>query len=137
MNRRTFLLHGFEVALGLTALPMLARGQASPRIVGFLRNTTGAGYEVLVAAFREGLAESGLVEGRDVVIEFRWGNNRPELLPMLVTDLVRMRAAVIVTNAGAASAVRAAAKDIQLCSYRARIRSGWDWSRALPGRREI
>jgi putative ABC transport system substrate-binding protein len=60
-----------------------------------------------VAAFRQGLAEAGFVEGRNVAIEFPWANNQLGQLPALAADLVGLPAAVIVA-AGAASSPLAA-----------------------------
>ena len=60
-----------------------------------------------MAAFRQGLAEAGFVEGRNVAIEFRWANNQLGQLPALAADLVGLPAAVIVA-AGAASSPLAA-----------------------------
>jgi putative ABC transport system substrate-binding protein len=116
MRRRTLLLRGFDfgIALGLTALPMAVRGQAPPQAIGFLRSTGAVGYDDIVDAFRKGLADAGLVEGRDVVIEFRWADNRPERLPVMAADLVGRRVAVIVTNAGAARAVKVATTAIPI-----------------------
>ena len=107
MSRRNFVLRTLGAALGLAALPV-ARGQTSPRMVGFLRSTSAEGCEDIVAAFRKGLGEAGFVDGRDVVIEFRWAENQLERLPALAADLVGKRAAVIVTNAGAAKSAKAA-----------------------------
>lgn len=114
MRRRALLLHGLGTALGLSALSMPVRGQAQPQVVGFVRNTGAAGYGDIVDAFRKGLAEAGLVEGRDVVIEFRWAENPATQLPAMVADLVGRQVAVIVTNAGAAREVKSATTTIPI-----------------------
>lgn len=114
MRRRILLLRGFCIAVGLTALPMAVRGQAPIQVIGFLRSTSAAGYDDIVDAFRKGLADAGLVEGRDVVIEFRWADNQREKLPVMAADLVGRRVAVIVTNAGAARAAKAATTAIPI-----------------------
>ena len=70
-NETTYApLRGFCIAVGLTALSMAARGQAPAQVIGFLRSTSAAGYDDIVDAFRKGLADAGLVEGRNVVIDF-------------------------------------------------------------------
>jgi putative ABC transport system substrate-binding protein len=93
---------------------MPVHGQAQPQVVGFLRSTGSGGYSDIVDAFRKGLAEAGLVEGRDVVIEFRWAENQPAQLRALAADLVGRRVAAIVANAGAARAVKSATTTIPI-----------------------
>jgi putative ABC transport system substrate-binding protein len=92
MRRREFIL-----ALGGTAaLPLAARAQqAALPIIGILEDS---GAKV-VAAFREGLSEGGLVEGRDVAIEHRSTIQYAEL-PALIQALVRQRVAVIAALGG-------------------------------------
>jgi ABC-type uncharacterized transport system substrate-binding protein len=105
IRRREFIL-----TLGGTAAawPLAARAQKpSMPVVGFLHPGSLAANRYLVAAFRQGLAEAGFVEGRNVAIEFRWANNQSDRLPTLAADLVGLPAAVIVA-AGAASSPLAA-----------------------------
>src|SRR5579872_4276691 len=82
---------------GAVGWPLAARAQepAIP-IVGFLRSTPAEPFANIVMAFRNGLQESGFVDGRNVVIEQRWANNQLDRLPSLAADLVHRRAAVIV-----------------------------------------
>jgi putative ABC transport system substrate-binding protein len=75
-------------------------------VVGLLHPATPAGYAHIVAALRQGLSETGHVEGRNLAIEFRWGEDHIERLPELAADLVRHRVSVIV--AGGLSAALAA-----------------------------
>ena len=78
-------------------------------VVGFLRNTIAAPFAHLVTELGKGLSEEGFVEGRNVIIEQRWGDNRPDRLPGLAADLVRRKAAVIVGNTPAVlAAIRVA-----------------------------
>ena len=93
---------------GAAAWPLAARAQqpALP-VVGFLRSTGADGFEHLVAAFRQGLKESGFVEGRNVAIEYRYADNQIDRLAGLVADLIRRPVAVIVTNGSAAPAAQA------------------------------
>jgi putative ABC transport system substrate-binding protein len=92
MRRRTFI-----AGLGSAAAwPVVARAQqpAMP-VVGFLdgRSPRDAGY---VAAFRQGLAAAGFVEGRTVAIEYRWANYQGARLAPLAAELVQRQVAVIV-----------------------------------------
>jgi putative ABC transport system substrate-binding protein len=110
MQRREFI-----ILLGGTAVawPLTARAQqpAMP-VVGFIRSTSAATSKPLVAAFREGLAEAGLVEGKDVAIELRFADDDFGRLPALAADLVRRGVAVIVGNNFTMPAIRAATTTI-------------------------
>jgi len=61
----------------------------------------------LVAVFRQGLRESGYMEGQNVAIEYRWANGQNDRLPELATDLVKRQVTVITTGGGSASALAA------------------------------
>jgi putative tryptophan/tyrosine transport system substrate-binding protein len=93
MRRRDFLaLFG---CLSV-AWPLSARAQQpAMAVVGFLRSTTADGSKHLVAAFLEGLKETGFVDGENVKIEYRWADNQNDRLPALAADLVRLRVNVI------------------------------------------
>jgi len=82
--------------------PVVARAQQLP-VVGFLNGGFLDSYTQQVAAFRQGLNESGYVDGETVTIEFRWANGRAEDLLPLANELVDHRVAVIVTSGGAAA----------------------------------
>jgi putative ABC transport system substrate-binding protein len=76
--------------------------------IGFLHAGSPKGSNM--AAFRQGLAEGGYDEGRDVAIELRFAEGKSERLPALATDLVQRRVAVIVTD-GTTSRLAAKASD--------------------------
>jgi putative ABC transport system substrate-binding protein len=105
------------LAGALAVWPVAATAQVSPKpVIGFLHAQSPGPSDLEVAKFREGLNEEGYVEGRNVVIEYRWGNNDPATLPALAADLVRRRVAVIVTAGGmvAARAAKAASGTIPI-----------------------
>jgi putative ABC transport system substrate-binding protein len=106
VKRREFItLLGGAVA----AWPIAARAQRTGMpVVGFLRGSTAAGSEHLVAGLRQGLDETGYVEGQSVAIEYRWADGHLERLPTLAADLVRLPVAVLV---GSASTGATAAKN--------------------------
>jgi putative tryptophan/tyrosine transport system substrate-binding protein len=93
MKRREFI-----AGLGAAAWPFAARAQQpAVSVIGLLYLGSPEGSANLLAAFRKGLNETGFVEGRNLTIEYRWGQNDVARLPDLVVDLVRRRVAVIAT----------------------------------------
>jgi putative ABC transport system substrate-binding protein len=99
---------------GATALPMAARGQQPMPVIGYLGSESAEPYASRLQAFRRGLREAGLEEGRNVAIEYRWAESQYERLPTLVADLVRRRAAVIVANGPAVAAAKSATSTIPI-----------------------
>jgi ABC-type uncharacterized transport system substrate-binding protein len=108
--RRRILVGVFGAAL---AWPFVAHAQqpALP-VVGFLNSASADGYGVMAAAFRDGLRETGYVDGHNVVIEYRWAEDRSERVPALAADLVSRRVTVIFANSPTVPVVKAATATI-------------------------
>ena len=99
--------------LGGTAaasLPCVASAQQqSMPVIGFLSNASPEPYEVRLRAFRQGLAEAGFVEGRNVAIEYRWADGDNDRLAQMAADLVGGKVAVLISAGGTPSALAAKA----------------------------
>ena len=93
MRRREFI----SVIAGAAAWPLRARAEQPVRpVIGFLNPVPGAeAMPDLIAAFRRGLADAGYVEGKNLAIEYRFTNFRPELMTEAAGDLVRLNMKVI------------------------------------------
>ena len=105
MHRRSFLtlLGGAAAAWPLGA----GAQQGALPVIGYLSVARESAIKALTAAFLQGLGEQGYIEGRNIEILYRWAETHYDRLPALAADLVRRRVNVIVTTAGAASAMAA------------------------------
>jgi putative ABC transport system substrate-binding protein len=98
MQRREFI-----TLLGSAAAwPGVARAQPPPMpVVGFLSTLGRSDRPNLADAFRRGLREASYVEGRNVMIEYRFAEDQYDRLPALAADLVNHKVAVIAATGGA------------------------------------
>jgi putative ABC transport system substrate-binding protein len=114
MNNRRKLL----VALGAGALaaPLTSFAQQKGKIwrIGFLGTASASGFARRVEALRAGLRDLGYVEGKNIVIEFRWAEGKYERLPELAAELVRLKVDVIVTHGVGTRAAKAATTTIPI-----------------------
>jgi len=100
MRRRDFIASIGGAAIGW---PLAAHAQ-QPKLptIGFLGPLTSSAMSRWTAAFVQRLRELGWIEGRTIVIEYRWGEGRSERFPEIVAEFVRLKVSVIVTGGTAA-----------------------------------
>jgi putative ABC transport system substrate-binding protein len=134
MKRRDFItLFGGAAA----AWPLSARAQQTGKrpTIGFLGTATPSTWGPWVAAFSQRLRELSWIEGRNIAIEFRWAEGRPERFAEIAAEFVRLKVDVIVTSGGAVLAAKQATSAIPIVFTLARdpIGFGMVASLARPG----
>src|SRR5262249_49755259 len=102
-RREVITLLGGAAATSSVSWPLAAWAQQPMPVIGFVRSTSLAPFETLVRAFRQGLRETGFVEGENIAVEYRYADDVVERLPTLVGDLIRRPVSVMVANNAAAS----------------------------------
>ena len=97
-NRIWLGLSVIVFVLGVAGAVAEAQQEKQVPRIGFISNTSPSGVADRVEAFRKGLRELGYVEGKDIVIEYRHSEGKPDRLPALVAELVRLKVDIIVTS---------------------------------------
>jgi putative ABC transport system substrate-binding protein len=97
------------------AWPLAARAQqpAMP-VVGFMSSRSAGDSSHVLVAFRQGLAETGYEEGRNVAVEFRWAQSQFDRLPAIAAELVRRPVAVLAVFDESARVAKAATTTIPI-----------------------
>lgn len=108
MKRRKFIAGFAAFATSSVLSPLVSRAQQSGMpVVGYLSSRPPGESAAVVAAFRQGLGESGYVVGQNVAIEYRWAEGNYDRLPTLAAELVSLRVAAILAAGGPPSALAA------------------------------
>ena len=104
MNRRQLML---LLGGAITAATGLRAQQKAMPVIGWLSSVSPGPLAHPVAAFRQGLSETGYVEGQNVTIEYRWAEGRDDRLPELAADLVDRKVDLIVASGSLLSTLAA------------------------------
>src|SRR5215813_11603715 len=102
------LEYGFIIGGAISTWSIGAQAQQRPiPTIGLINPANLEARRELIAAFKQGLAEAGYVDGQNLVVEYRWAEGRNDQLPVLAADLVQRRVAVIAAADGTAAALAA------------------------------
>lgn len=105
MKRRSFLVLGIAIAV----LPVCAKSQPAVPVIGFLNTASAESFPTLIGAFRKGLADTGFIEGENVIVEYRWAEGHPSRLHEMASELVQRRVNLIAATGGSPAALAAKA----------------------------
>ena len=136
MRRRQFIV----LLAGAVAWPAVVRAQQpTTPVVGFMSGRSPDDSSHLVAAFHQGLGETGFVEGKNVTVEYRWALGQYDRPPALAAELVKRPVTILVAVGGDVSAVAAkkATSTIPIVFGMGGIPSRPDWSIVLGGQAEM
>ena len=139
MKRRTAVLIAAAGLAGHVAVPRAQPAGAAPRRIGVLNFGTapsGASPDPALDGFRQGLRDLGLIEGRSLVIDFRYAEGRPERLAGLVAEIIALKPDVIVAGGPApVQAARSATSTVAIVAIGGSdpVAEGWALSLARPG----
>ena len=114
MKRREFIT---VVGGAAAAWPVTAGAQqARTPVIGFLHSGSAQPYAKRMAAFHEGLAQTGFADGNNLAIEYRWAEGRFDRLPAMAAELVRRNVSLIIAGGGVETApvAKAATSDIPI-----------------------
>jgi putative tryptophan/tyrosine transport system substrate-binding protein len=136
MNKRK--LGSFALSAVLFALGSSTEAQQPAKVprIGYLTGATPAGQSARIEAFRQGLRDLGYVEGKNIVIEYRYAELKPDRLPALAAELVRLKVDVIVTGGGGNTRAAKEATNtipIVMTHYTDPVANGFVASLARPG----
>jgi len=135
VNRRTVVV---ALVLGVLSAPLVTEAQQAGKVyrIGVLSVASRAASLHLIEAFEQGLRDRGYVEGRNISLEYRFGEGRPERLPDMAAELVRLKVDLIVAaNDGHVRAARQATTTIPIVMFLAAdpVGEGLVASLARPG----
>jgi len=117
LTMKRAVVRSIAVAVMLLAVAVIAQAQQPGKIfrIGFLDSSTAPGMAVLLDAFRQELSNLGWIEGKNIAIEYRFAEQKPDRLPELAADLVRLKLDLIVgTDTPSALAAKNATTNIPI-----------------------